>query len=264
MKSDRSIQSPPRPSGFTVMEMLVSVTLLGVIVFGLYAMFSQTARALRQVTRQAEVFDGGRATMGLVAREVQEMAAFGQEQVTNAFAINVSTNSQPRPGGGYQVNVLQDVFLMTRQNQDTWTGTGYRIDGVTNGVGTLYRMAKTTNSESVVASGFFGWFEQFRIDDFHLVAEGVIHFQLLAFDAGGRPYTNITTTNLTIAANGYAFGNEYLPAYVELELGILEPQALKQFKTFTDPNMAQAFLTRQIGRVQLFRQRLQIRNHHEP
>ena len=100
MKLDRSIQPPRCPSGFTVMEMLVSVTLLGVIVFGLYAMFNQTARALRQVTRQAEVFDGGRATMGLVAREVQEMVAAGRDNVVNAFATNVSNLTQSRPGGG--------------------------------------------------------------------------------------------------------------------------------------------------------------------
>lgn len=261
MKSDRSIQPPPRPSGFTVMEMLVSVTLLGVIVFGLYAMFSQTARALRQVTRQAEVFDGGRATMNLVAREMQEMVASGQDNVINAFAQEVSYLKQSRPGGGDQVNILQAIYFLTRQN-DNWTGTGYLIDtnDIAYGVGTLYRF--TTNGPGDAVNGYFGAFAQ--AGDTHLVAEGVIHFQMLPFDAAGRPYTNIVATNLTISATNVVFANNYLPAYVDLELGILEPQALKQFRTFTDPNMAQAFLTRQIGRVQLFRQRLQIRNHHEP
>ena len=254
MKSDRSIQSPPRPSGFTVMEMLVSVTLLGVIVFGLYAMFNQTARALRQVTRQAEVFDGGRATMGLVAREVQEMAAFGQDNVVNTFAQKVSNLTQSRPGGGDQVNVLQDIYFLTRQN-DNWTGTGYRIDDIAAGVGTLSRF--TTNSTADGVNGFFGVFGLASTNDFHLVAEGVIHFQMLPFDAAGRLHTNLT-------ANGFSFTNNYLPAYVDFELGILEPQALKQFRTFTDTSMAEDFLKRQIGRVQLFRQRLQIRNHHEP
>ena len=263
MKPDSHISLPRRPSGFTVMEMLVSVTLLGVIVFGLYAMFSQTARALRQVTRQAEVFDGGRATMNLIAREMQEMVASGQDNVANAFAQEVSNLTQSRPGGGDQSNILQAIYFLTRQN-DNWTGTGYRIDNLTSsGVGTLSRFT-ITNSTSAGVNGFFDMFKLALPDDFHLVAEGVIHFQMLPFDAAGRPYTNIVATNLTISATNVAFANNYLPAYVDLELGILEPQALKQFRTFTDTNMAQAFLTRQIGRVQLFRQRLQIRNHHEP
>ncbi len=261
MKLSRTIISPRRQPGFTVLEMLVSVTLLGVIVFGLYAMFNQSARALRQVTRQSEVFDGGRATMGLVAREVQDMVAAGRDDVTNALAYEVSRLRQVRPTGPDQVNVLQDIFFVTRQN-DTWTGTGYRIDTVTNGVGTLYRF--TTNSTADGTPSFLGVFEPFRVDDFHLVAEGVIHFQMLPFDAAGRPYTNITTTNLSIGNDYFAFAGTYLPAYVELELGILEPQTLRQFKSFAAPSAAQSFLEQQAGKVQLFRQRIPIRNHHEP
>ena len=252
MKPDSHISLPRRPSGFTVMEMLVSVTLLGVIVFGLYAMFNQTARALRQVNRQAEVFDGGRATMSLVAREMQEMVASGRDNVPNFFAQEVSNLTQSRPGGGDQVNVLQAIYFLTRHN-DNWTGTGYRIDDIASGVGTLYRF--TTNGPADAMNGFFAAFAP--ANDTHLVAEGVIHFQVLPFDAAGRLHTNLT-------ANGFSFTNNYLPAYVDFELGILEPQALKQFRTFTDTSMAEDFLKRQIGRVQLFRQRLQIRNHHEP
>jgi len=51
-----------------------------------------------------------------------------------------------------------------------------------------------------------------------------------------------------------------LPGYIELELGVLEPTTLKQFQAFKDsPAVAAAFLKKQAGKVQLFRQRIPIR-----
>ena len=57
------------------------------------------------------------------------------------------------------------------------------------------------------------------------------------------------------------FMSNALPAYVELELGMLEPEALRQFYTMIEdenPN-ATNFLSRQIAKVHLFRQRIPIR-----
>jgi hypothetical protein len=52
-----------------------------------------------------------------------------------------------------------------------------------------------------------------------------------------------------------------LPAYIEMEFGMLEPDTLAQYYLMLDdqnPNAAK-FLQRQIGKVHLFRQRIPIR-----
>lgn len=59
----------------------------------------------------------------------------------------------------------------------------------------------------------------------------------------------------------FAFLSNALPAYIEMEFGMLEPETLSQYYTMLDdgnPNAA-SFLQRQIGKVHLFRQRIPIR-----
>lgn len=59
----------------------------------------------------------------------------------------------------------------------------------------------------------------------------------------------------------FNFRSNAMPSYIEMELGILEPEALAQFYTMVEdqnPN-ATNFLARQIGKVHLFRQRIPIR-----
>jgi hypothetical protein len=59
----------------------------------------------------------------------------------------------------------------------------------------------------------------------------------------------------------FAFLSNALPAYIEMEFGMLEPETLSQYYTMLDdgnPNAA-SFLQKQIGKVHLFRQRIPIR-----
>ena len=59
----------------------------------------------------------------------------------------------------------------------------------------------------------------------------------------------------------FTFLSNALPAYVEMEFGMLEPETLAQYYTMLNdenPNAAK-FLQRQIAKVHLFRQRIQIR-----
>jgi len=49
--------------GFSLIEMMVAVSLMLVIVIGLFAMFSQAQRALKMATTQVDVMEPGRATM---------------------------------------------------------------------------------------------------------------------------------------------------------------------------------------------------------
>jgi hypothetical protein len=57
----------------------------------------------------------------------------------------------------------------------------------------------------------------------------------------------------------YKFLSNAVPAFVELELGILEPEALKQYYTMlgdNNTNVASKFLSQKINRVHLFRKRI--------
>jgi type II secretory pathway pseudopilin PulG len=59
----------------------------------------------------------------------------------------------------------------------------------------------------------------------------------------------------------FAFLSNSLPAYIEMEFGMLEPETLSQYYMMLDdenPNAA-SFLQKQIGKVHLFRQRIPIR-----
>ncbi len=58
----------------------------------------------------------------------------------------------------------------------------------------------------------------------------------------------------------FLFTSNALPDYVELELGVLDPATLKQYRSLLDsPKTAESFLKNQAGKVHLFRQRIPIR-----
>jgi len=58
----------------------------------------------------------------------------------------------------------------------------------------------------------------------------------------------------------YGFSNNLVPAYVDLQIGVLEPAVLKRYRSIPDPITASNFLAHHAGNVQLFRQRVAIRN----
>jgi hypothetical protein len=59
----------------------------------------------------------------------------------------------------------------------------------------------------------------------------------------------------------YGFRSNALPAYLDIELAVLEPTALAKFRARGEIGPAQAaeYLARQIGRTHVFRQRVAIR-----
>jgi hypothetical protein len=57
----------------------------------------------------------------------------------------------------------------------------------------------------------------------------------------------------------FSFQNGALPAYLDLELGVLAPSTYEQFKSIPNSNAAREYLVEQAGSVSLFRQRIPIR-----
>jgi len=219
--------SRPAPRAFTLVEILVSISLLSFIVIGLFAMFNQTQRAFRLGMTQTDILEAGRAVTEMIPRELEQTAPSYRNAVN--FSVAMIPNSTPLtqllPGVTlpYQLsrtNFLEDCFILQRQNQ-SWIGIGYCVrtnDPNTGrlwlpevapgklGAGTLYRFTETL---PVIYSGNAGdptnglplepgvlW------RDFtnacapgslasrsisNRICEGVVHFRLRAFATNGFP-----------------------------------------------------------------------------
>jgi len=265
---------------------MVSVALLAVIIVGLLAMFYHVQRAFKSGVTQSDVMEGGRAVMGLFVREIQEAAATRIPYTTNLIALpSVATapwgesSGQDLPSGAARKNFLQDIAFLTRDNGN-WKGVSYRLDN-RDGVGVLYRLEASSpyepnpyaasNTLYKFSQNFFGS-TLANNTNFHRLLDGVVHLYVTAYDTNGWVYSSAW---LPSANGGYAFTNfdaraltddpkftnSVMPAYLEIELGVLEPAIVDKFRAATEVGGAapQNYLRRQVGRTHLFRQRISIR-----
>lgn len=261
-----------RQAGLSLVEMLVAVALLGVIMVGLFAAFNTAQRSLRASTSQLDVLDGGRTTVGLIARELQELTTANREDVLNIIATTPrGAIAMPRPNNdGVQENALQDFWFLTRKN-DVWTGVGYFMTIRGEGVGTLYRhTSQITNSLNMDLNRLYSDYTNATPEIAGRVADGLVHLAVRAFNERGEPFIPADSTNNVLvwenspAEWGFAFTNSALPSYLEIECGMVDPKLYNQFKVFSNSPVAQVeFLRNQVGKVHLFRQRIPIRHEHE-
>lgn len=311
-----------RLRGFTVIELMLAISIMGVIVYALYSMFNQTQKALRNTETQSGVSDKARAIMEILVREIEQAQPTylavtepdgDYHQITNFYSSleffqRIQTDNREGSGVRRRTNVLESFYFTTTET-NWWNVVGYKVNHATNVVGELKRYAWTNNFRyhpdlfMKAAGGFLETpvtNEQF----FHHIADGVIHFKMTPYDVNGRQlaynsenkvpglykiyrtrsngspmtphakYNDVETnavreanvllrqyiqnsTNFTVAS----FRSNALPAFVELELGMLEEDALRQYYLMLsdkNPNAA-SFLQDKISKVHLFRQRIPIR-----
>jgi type II secretory pathway pseudopilin PulG len=280
----RRTGSSRRVGAFSLIEILVVVGLLSIIILGLVAMFSQTQRAFRLGLAQVDVLESGRAVTDMMTRELSQMTPARASNAVNFFASldSLQPLKQELPGnpGPLRKNLIDELYFLTKDNQ-TWTGIGYYVSGADGGVGTLYRYASNTVFGQNPGQLYDGYNQ--RLDDaikrntftnLNRILDGVVHFKVRAYNPDGRW---ITTTNqfatnqfgvrepsLALTAAGeselYRFKNNVVPAFVELELGVLEERALIRARTITDPQSRSNYLAREAGKVHLFRLRVPVRN----
>ncbi len=297
--STTSAGSSRASRGFTVLELLVSISLMSVIVIGLYTVFNQTQRALRTTMSQVDVLEGIRATSDLVVRDIESAVPVSMTDTnltSMALGMNPLSVSVDFAGlGGAAVPVLstelQNLYFVRRQN-DFWTAVGYWVGpSDTNlvaapfSIGRLYRFAYETNS---AAFGYTNLYTRFssaqRLLTSQPVMDGVVHFRVVAYDGGGYPllylksgvlaYTSMPpstratprswfTDPIRTGSTAYhfrRFTHPQFPAYLDLELGVLEPQMVTRFNAIPAPAEARKFLARNAGKVHLFRHRILLRN----
>lgn len=279
LKSNRSLAGK---LAFSLIEIMVTVGLLSFIILGLVAMFTQTQRAFRSSMTQTDVLESGRAVTEMLSRELEQMAPSHLPYVTNFYAVIPTSASEPLLQGlaGTRVNndpniqdrrtnVIQRFFLLSRLNRD-WKGIGYQVipEYPNAGVGTLYRFEWVTNRENVgLLPDYF-----MRTPNVKRIADGIVHLRLKAYDPHGRlimPTNSLRfTTNwwnlspyLENEIDYHYFASNALPASVELELGIMEPQLLDRYRAFVgNPTLQWQYLSNHSAQVHIFRQRIPIRN----
>jgi type II secretory pathway pseudopilin PulG len=248
--------------GFSLIEIMMAVGLMTVIMLGLLAMFYQTQRAMRVGGAQVDTMGTGDAAIQLMANDLKQVMAVGSANITN---LETRTPYAPlfwtRNYGAPQVTYLQELFFIRREN-DEWIGTGYFVDPVTDkgGAGVLYRFEWIEPVwRSNALERIYDAFQKANRATVPRVADRIAHLQLLAFNTDGYSYiTNFPTPNDLI------FRGKDLPSYLDLELGVIEPRPYDRFKARYDSNnvntpIALAYLTNQLDRLHLFRQRIPIR-----
>jgi len=299
---------------------MVTVGLMTFIILGLLLMFNQTQRAFRTGLAQTDVLEAGRATLDLVARELEQMSPSQApdyidtqgflRRATNFFVepsttypLLASPNSfswvnpfvQDLPGNYVprnlpRTNLMQRFFFLTKLNQD-WVGTGYEVipDDSYACVGTLYRFSATNNPRGNLIA-LSDAFSRTSVSNMSRIADGIVHLRLRAFANNGYlittntftrtnasypiritgPYTNVVEAMAYNSepynsagdlhqASCYFMGNA-APGYVELELGILEPQILQKYRSIQAMEPARTYLSNHVANVHIFRQRIPVRN----
>jgi type II secretory pathway pseudopilin PulG len=229
---------------FTLVEILVTTTLLAFIMVGLFAAFNQVQRAFRSSMAQVDRLEAGRAVTELLPRDLEQITPCGANAVT--FSAQIIPGSAPltqslpgmptttSPTTTSRTNLLQDCFMLTRQNQ-TWVGIGYcvRISDANGhlslpetgpasgqlGVGSLYRFVTTTNvlrsdgtrSEPGDLYAIFKAAAQSgRADISNRICDGVIHFYVGAYATNGFPiFSDAIHTNAYFRTNALGVAPPY-------------------------------------------------------
>lgn len=261
LTTSSTLRPAARQRAVTLLELMVSISLLTLIVLGLYSMFNQTQEALRRGSSQVDVLESGRAAMEILVRELEQMRPSGQTNGTNLYVA-------PNPVGfplvqqlvddAYVTNQLQTCFFLTKQTD--WKAIAYIVSYanstnaadltlLTNGVGTLSRIEFSTNHMTMTGNNLFNAYWGASLTNYSRVSDGIVHFSLRAFDTNG-----FDTNGLS-----YVYTNTHLPAYLEVELGVLEPQVLEQARAMPSLVASSNFLAQQSSKVHLFRQRIPVR-----
>jgi len=273
-------------NAFTLIEVMVVVTLLSLIVLVLMAVFNSTQTAFRAGVTQAGVLEGGRAAMDVMAGDLRTMApsldasngAVNFYAAVSGYAPLVQSLVASSPAQS-RTNVQEQIFILSRQNQ-TWTGVGYVV--VTNSpqgdLDSLYRFTATTNVQAGgdPARMLFNIFRTASVAGMSHLMDGVVSLTVRAYDVNGYQMTNtyqfdgghpVTNRNVLYyfppvgGQIGFATFSNTLPASVEIEMGVLEDRALQRAESLGASPAAQAsYLAQQAGAVHVFRQRVSIPN----
>jgi hypothetical protein len=270
--------------GLTILEMLVATTLLALIILGLTAMFVQTQKAFKVAIRQSDVTDGGRTITDIITHDLSQLSDAKGGGITNLFfgwSLHSPLEQKVQTGATLQyfTNELDDFYFLIHTN-NTWAGIGYFVIDQAPGVGTLYRYSTATNASPQIfsnslfqpyiflLSGILSGATNANVGAiYYPIADGVTHLKLRTYDQNGNePYAEsstefngggfvtypLTPFNTNLVTNA-------LPHFVDLEVGVLEPETYSQVKALSvNPIVQSNFLVNAAGATHIFRQHILI------
>ncbi len=284
----------PGLRAFSLIEVMASVAMLTVIIIGLVTMFGQTRRAFTVGLTQVDYLEAGRGAADLVARDLVQ-ATPGYYANSPNFYVDLPrgfislVQALPIPTDTF-TNWINEIYFLTKYNQ-TWNGVGYQVvlsDG-SGMIGTLYRYSAPnvtiTNSltlslnlsnQAAVFTNHALFLPMDPSITTNRIIDGVVDFRVRLFNPNGQLlwpgnppqirgnlptnsvlYTNISTGDIQFGS----FTSNALPAYVEVELGVLEGRTYEHYRALTN-NLpaAQNYLAAHAAQVHVFRQRVALRN----
>jgi|HubBroStandDraft_1064217.scaffolds.fasta_scaffold65311_2 hypothetical protein len=265
-----------RRAGLTILEMLVSTAMLSLIVVGLTAALIQTQKAFKTAIRQNTVTDAGRTIVDMISSDLRQMSDAHNTNFFNANVFNLWWGSphltnivNTENGVPFRTNQLNDIYILVHTNT-TWVGVGYSVSNYPGiAVGTLYRYETNwTSLAPVFTNNLFSLFSQavnaqnYTSTNWHRVADGVIDLELRPYDQfGNTNYYNPNDPGVYYYPVGYNnFWSNTLPNSVELEFGILEPDALVQARGLAgNPTALLNYLsTNSAPKMEIFRQHITV------
>jgi hypothetical protein len=208
--------------GFSMVELLVAMTLLTLIVLALMAVFTSTQRAFRASVTQTDILEGSRAAMELIVRDLNTMVPsdcgsnyyYGAASAiypgaANFFVTNYSDLAnpykpliQPLPGSSLnRTNVVNCFFILGRENT-RWVASGYIVNASSSSpLYPLYRFSAETNINFNPISLFWNFQNTIYNAQYYNqwtnlshVIDGVVQLRLRAYDPKGYQLTNTYQT----------------------------------------------------------------------
>lgn len=280
-----------RPArAFSLVEIMLAVSLLSLIVLALMAVFNSTQQAFRASVTQTDVLEGSRSAVDLITTDLRALTASGGDNngpvnfstLDNSFNITPSLDYFPLQQGligsgtsARRTNVLNWCFLLGRENTK-WIGVGYLVVATNNyPLYPLYRFYAETNLAASPANlyvQFMNTIQASQWTNLSHVMDGVVHLTVRAYDTNGVWLTNgygvgmLPTVKNTVFYSPYLgevgcyFHSNSLPAAVELQMGVLEDRILQRAASIPVTTARSNYLSGQAGAVHLFRQRVSIPN----
>jgi len=204
-------------NAFSMVELLVAMTLLSLIVLVLMTVFNSTQAAFQASVTQTDILEGSRATMDLITTDLRGMVpgdgvsnyvyqANNDRYVFGSANFFVANNTykgypsyyeplvQPLPGStAPRTNLLQYFFMLGRVNTK-WTAAGYVVDSSSaSPLYPLYRYYAETNiinNPVGLYTNFLYAINNAQWTNLSHVMDGVMHLVVRPYDADGYHMTN--------------------------------------------------------------------------
>jgi len=283
----RGGQTCSRASGFSLIELMVAVTVLAMITVALMVVLNQTQRVLRGSTSQVDVLETGRSVLDMIDRELREFRpASKYTGEVPTFIVILKGGHEIRYGNFLDVvplqiqepltqalprisvlrtNYLNDLFFVTLRNRQ-WRAIGYKVWGEKGVVGDLYRVEWSWNApperlinKDLVLHGFTNFCDTTPKNDarFRKIASGVVHFHVRLLPEPmltNQPGVKVKTLFNT---HEWLFYDGIVPPALEVEFGVLEPTLYARIEPW-DEGRVREYLKDKPSAVHIFKRVIQI------